>query len=198
MKTVRLVLLIAAVSVALSAGQTLAEQSVRHVPERDVAVPDTVSPSMRAVIGRPLSPIWNEHPKSAEEWKLLVARLADGVVSTLPELRQRLGVRVEPTVIGGVRTYIVTPEPIPEANRNRLLFHVHGGGYVLFPGELGTREAILMAGYSGMKVISVDYRMPPDFPIQLRWTTLSLYGKRSSRPRIQRILQSLARHLAGA
>ena len=79
-------------------------------------------------------------------------------------MRQRLGVRVEPTVISGVKAYIVTPESIPEANRNRLLFHLHGGGYVLFPGESGTREAILMAGYSGMKVISVDYRMPPDFP----------------------------------
>ena len=60
--------------------------------------------------------------------------------------------------------HCLTPESIPEANRNRLLFHLHGGGYVLFPGESGTREAILMAGYSGMKVISVDYRMPPDFP----------------------------------
>jgi monoterpene epsilon-lactone hydrolase len=95
---------------------------------------------------------------------VLIARLADGVVATLPELRQRLGVKVEPTVIGGVKAYIVTLESIPEANRNQLLFHLHGGGYVLFPGESGTREAILMAGYSGMKVISVDYRMPPDFP----------------------------------
>jgi acetyl esterase/lipase len=73
-------------------------------------------------------------------------------------------VKVEPTVIGGVKAYVVTPESIPETNRNRLLVHVHGGGYVFGPGEAGTREAILMAGYSGMKVISVDYRMPPDFP----------------------------------
>jgi len=67
-------------------------------------------------------------------------------------------------MIGGVKAYVLTPETIPETNRNRLLVHVHGGGYVFFPGEAGTREAILMAGYSGMKVISVDYRMPPDFP----------------------------------
>ena len=133
MKTTRLTLLTVAVSVVLSSGQTLAEQSVRHLPQGDVAVPDTVSPSMQAVIGRPLSTIWNEHPKSAEEWKELVARLADGVVATLPDLRQRLSVRVEPTVIGGVKAYVVTPESIPEANRNRLLLHFHGGDYVLFP-----------------------------------------------------------------
>jgi monoterpene epsilon-lactone hydrolase len=164
MKTTRLALLIVAGAAALTSGQILADQDVRHVPERDIPIPATVSPATQAVIGRPLSPIWNEHPKSAEEWKVLIARVADGVVATLPDLRQRLGVKVEPTVIGGVKAYVVTPESIPETNRNRLLVHVHGGGYVFGPGEAGTREAILMAGYSGIKVISVDYRMPPDFP----------------------------------
>jgi epsilon-lactone hydrolase len=164
MKTTRLVLLIVAGAVALTSGPILADQDVRHVPERDIPVPATVSPATHAVIARPLSPIWNEHPKSAEEWKVRSARGADGVVATLPDLRQRLGVKVEPTIIGGVKAYVVTPETSTETNRNRLLVHVHGGGYVFGPGEAGTREAILMAGYSGKKVISVDYRMPPDFP----------------------------------
>jgi monoterpene epsilon-lactone hydrolase len=149
---------------ALSSGGTLAEQSVRHLPQREIVVPDTVSPSMQAVIGRPLSPIWNEHPKSPEEWNALIARLADQRAATLPDLRQRLGVRVEPTMIAGVKAYLVTPASLPDANRNRLLVHFHGGGYVFFPGESGTAEAIMMAGYGGMKIISVDYRMPPDFP----------------------------------
>jgi acetyl esterase/lipase len=67
-------------------------------------------------------------------------------------------------VIGGVRAFIVTPSQMAEANRNRVLVHVHGGGYVFGPGEAGTTEAIMMAGHAHIKVISVDYRMPPDFP----------------------------------
>ena len=63
-----------------------------------------------------------------------------------------------------MNAFIVTPDTIPEANRDRLLVHVHGGGYVFFPGESATREAILMAGYGKFKVISIDYRMPPDHP----------------------------------
>ncbi|MBV8361415.1 MAG: alpha/beta hydrolase [Deltaproteobacteria bacterium] len=164
MKTARLALLIVAGAAVLTSGQILADQEFRRVPERDIPVPATVSPAEQAVMARPLSPFWNDQPKSAEEWKVLIARLADNVVATLPELRQRLGVKVEPTVIGGVKSYVVTPETIPEQNRNRLLVHVHGGGYVFGPGEAGTRQAVLMAGYSGMKVISVDYRMPPDSP----------------------------------
>ena len=90
MKTARLALLIVAGAAVLTSGQILADQDVRHVPERDIPVPATVSPAEQTVIARPLSPIWNEHPKSAEEWKVLIARLAVGVVLTLPELRERL------------------------------------------------------------------------------------------------------------
>ena len=58
----------------------------------------------------------------------------------------------------------VTPNAVTEANRNRILIHVHGGGYVLGPGESGTGEAILLAGRGHFNLISIDYRMPPDFP----------------------------------
>ena len=164
MKSRRLTVLGAALAVALIASQTGAQEGVRHLPARDIPVPDTVSPQMQDVIGRPLAPIWNEHPKSAADWKVLIARVAAQVAATLPDLRQRLGVKSEPTVIGGVKAFLVTPQAVPEANRDRLLVHVHGGGYVLGPGEAGTREAILMAGYGRMRILSVDYRMPPDFP----------------------------------
>src|SRR5215471_1447533 len=111
MKTARLALLFVAGAVALTSGQILADQDVRHVPERDIPVPATVSPATQAVIARPLSPIWSEHPKSAEEWKALIARVANGVVATLPDLRQRLGVKVEPTVIGGLGHSLSPPNP---------------------------------------------------------------------------------------
>jgi len=52
----------------------------------------------------------------------------------------------------------------PPENRNRLLVHVHGGCYVLGGGESATTEAIYMAGFGHFKVLSVDYRRPPEFP----------------------------------
>jgi len=42
--------------------------------------------------------------------------------------------------------------------------HVHGGCYVLGGGESATTEAIYMAGFGHFKVLSVDYRRPPEFP----------------------------------
>jgi len=56
-------------------------------------------------------------------------------MAAMPELRDRLGVKVEPLTIGGVNAYMVTPRNVSPENRNRLLVHVHGGCYVSFPGE---------------------------------------------------------------
>ena len=136
----------------------------RHVPDHVVPVPDTVSPQMQAIIAQPPSSNWNIVPKTTDEWKVRVEKVALGVLAELPKLRGALGVNVQPTTIAGVKAFLVTPKTIPPRNRNRLLLHLHGGFRVYYPGEAGTREAILLAGYGGFRVVSVDYRMPPDFP----------------------------------
>jgi acetyl esterase/lipase len=82
----------------------------------------------------------------------------------IAQFRQHFEVDISERTIAGVRCYEVTPKNIPPKNRRRLLVTVHGGGYVFGPGEAGTLEAVAMAGFSQMKVISIDYRMPPDFP----------------------------------
>lgn len=136
----------------------------RNLPARTIPVPTTVSPQMRAIIAKPLNPIWNVVPKTTAEWKKLVAENAKEASATVPAMRAALHVKIEPATIAGVKAYIVTPDVIAPANRNRLLLYFHGGGFVLRPGEAGLAEAIQMAGFGHYKVISVDYRMTPDFP----------------------------------
>jgi len=150
--------------VAPLAGAQTSPQSSRDLPARSVPVPDTVSPQMQKLIGAPLTPTWNVIPKTAEEWKTQVNAGYEATMKSLPALREALGVKVEPITLDGVKAYMVTPSSIPPQNRNRLLVHVHGGCFVSFPGESGTAEAIYMAGIGGFRVISVDYRMPPDHP----------------------------------
>ena len=146
-------------------GAANAAAGPRTVPGRVIPVPDTTSPDFRNAVAAPYrSPAWNANPPDAAGWKALIDRLAAAGAATLPALREKLGVTSEAAVIGGVKVFVIQPKAIPEANRNRLLLHIHGGGYVYNPGEAGTLEAILMAGLGGFKVIAVDYRMPPDAP----------------------------------
>ena len=132
-----------------------------EVPARTLPVPTTVSPDMQAVIGAPLSGNWNVFPKSIDEWKKVSAPSAGRGVQAL---RERFGVTSEPLTVNGVQAYMLTPKVIPRENRDRLLVHIHGGCYVLNGGEAGTSEAVYMAGFGGFKVLSIDYRRPPEFP----------------------------------
>src|SRR2546423_11925105 len=135
-----------------------------QVPAKTVPVPETVSPQMQKLIGAPLNPAHNQIPATPEEWKKQIGGVEAATAKGLPALREALNVKVEPTTLDGVKAYIVTPATIRPENRNRLLVHVHGGCFASFAGESGTVEAIYMAGFGGFKVISVDYRVPPDHP----------------------------------
>ncbi len=150
---------------AAQQGAANAKPGERHRPAETIPVPtEGVSPQAQALIAAPFPAHMNADPKNAAEWKDLVSRRASAAVAALPGLEEKLGVSVQSAVIGGVKAFIVTPKTMPDANRNRLLVHVHGGGYVFSPGEAALPEALMIAGFGGFKVISVDYRMPPDFP----------------------------------
>ena len=150
---------------AIAQAAANAKPGPRQAPARTMPVPTAdVSPQEQALIGAPYQAIFNSEPKDAAGWKNFVNGIAAANVPIVQTLEGKFAVSVTPTMIAGVKAFIVAPATTPERNRNRLLVNVHGGGYVLFPGESGLGEAVLMAGFGGFKVISIDYRMPPDFP----------------------------------
>jgi len=151
-------------ALAISTSSAPAQMPPREVPARTIPVPETVSPQIQKLIAVPLTPTWNVIPTTPEAWKAQVNAVTVATLQALPALREALHVTVEPATIDGVKVYMVTPVSIPPEHRDRLLVHVHGGCFVSFPGESGTVEAVYMAGFGRFKIISVDYRMPPDHP----------------------------------
>lgn len=137
----------------------------RKVPAKNLPVPSDVSPQLQKSIAMPLDPLMYVEPKSIEEWREIVAK-GEGVVTKelMSSANQLFTVDVKPEIIAGVKTHIVQPKTIPEKNKDRLLVYVHGGGYILNGGEGSIPEAMAMAHYAQMKVISIDYRMLPDHP----------------------------------
>lgn len=143
-----------------------AKAGPRTVPAKVIPVPTTVSKEMQEAIASPYPmPKWTaNHPQSAAEWNEIVQGAAKATQAALPALRERLGVSVAQTTLGGVNAYILTPNSLPDGNKDRVALYFHGGGYVYNPGEASTWEGILMAAYGGYRVIAVDYRMPPAHP----------------------------------
>jgi len=140
-----------------------------QVPAKTLTTPTDVSPQLQKIIGAPLRSNWDIHPKTGEEWKPVADAGAEALMKNMPGMMERLKVKVEKTTINGVRAFIVTPETIAPENANRQLIHMHGGCYVLNPREASLPEALFMAGFGHIKVVSVEYRMPPEayFPAAL-------------------------------
>lgn len=110
-------------------------------------------------------PEWRDSsPKNIQEWKSFRRARAQDALKNLPALREALGVKSARGELGGVPVYTVEPDVIPKKNKDKILLCLHGGGYVLGPGEAGLGEALLMAGIGKFKVVSVDYRLAPEFP----------------------------------
>jgi epsilon-lactone hydrolase len=143
------------------------DEGARLVPARTIPVPTTVSPELQKAIAQPIGPterFWSTAPNNTEEWRRLILQTEKAGIEGVAGLLKRYPVKVEGQTLSGVRTFVVVPESLPEENRNRILVHTHGGAYVFYGGEAGVGEAILAAYHGRMKVVSVDYRMPPDHP----------------------------------
>lgn len=131
-------------------------QGTAHVT-RVVALPATVSPQARAMLARPM-------PDAAPPESLAERRARNLEY----QAHARIGWNaicpnhtVEGT-IAGVPVHIVTPLQIPQANRDKVLINLHGGGFNADSGSY--IESIPIAVYSRMKVVSVMYRLAPEHP----------------------------------
>ena len=133
------------------------------VPAKEAPVPTTVSPELQKLIARPVTPRIPA-PKTADAWHA-VQRTRDAAgAKSARATAKALGATIETTKVGGVRCYRVTPKQVAAEHGKRLLVHLHGGAYVFNGGEAATGEALLVAHACKTRVLSVDYRMPPDHP----------------------------------
>jgi epsilon-lactone hydrolase len=64
--------------------------------------------------------------------------------------------------IAGVPVRIVTPEGLPESNKDKVLLNLHGGGFNSDSGSY--TESIPIASYTKIKVVAVLYRLAPESP----------------------------------
>lgn len=130
---------------------------------RSIPVPTTASPALQARIAGPGNPNWRLRPASAEAWHEIVDAATVMIEKRIADWPEKYGVAVRGANIDGVRAFWLTPKNLPKKNRRRVIMNFHGGGYVYAPGHSGLEDAILIAS-RGFRVVSVDYRMAPDFP----------------------------------
>jgi acetyl esterase/lipase len=153
----------AAVALLLTAGIASAQLAPRKVPAHDVPVPTTVSPEMQKQMSDGAGFAFPaQMPSTNAGWNAMSDPDPAKTAAGTDALLARLGLTLREERIAGVRCFVIAPRL--KADRKRLLVHIHGGGYTMFPGKSGLREAIYVVAASGMTAISIDYRMAPDHP----------------------------------
>jgi len=89
----------------------------------------------------------------------------DGIMGEfLRPMRERYKVEVsEETVAGIVADVVVPADGIAPENRDRVLINLHGGGFTTGARSASLVESVPLAALMKIKVISIDYRMAPEF-----------------------------------
>ncbi len=143
---------------ALSAGCALAQDS-RHFP-----APSTVSAPMAESVSAAQGPLWLARPSTAEDWNKLTGPYTEASGKNAVAAAQAADVTVTEGRIAGVPVFTLTPPAVDNEKNDKVIYYIHGGGYVLGHGIGGIYEAIPLAGDYHYRVVSVDYRMAPQDP----------------------------------
>ncbi|MGA2560595.1 MAG: alpha/beta hydrolase [Terracidiphilus sp.] len=132
------------------------DQGTAHVT-RVVPVPQTISPQAQLVVGHPAPD--QGPPESLENRR----KGTDAYTARARVAWTRLcpNTLVEDTM-AGVPVRIVTPEGLPEANKDKVLLNLHGGGFNSDSGSY--TESIPIASFAKIKVVAVLYRLAPEHP----------------------------------
>ena len=103
-------------------------------------------------------------PSAAQDIQGYRARQDEIMNWFLKPIRKRYPVNVEHKTIAGIYTDIVTPKDgVAPKNRNRVLLNMHGGGFVSGARTAALVESIPVASVEKIKVITIDYRMGPEY-----------------------------------
>lgn len=105
-----------------------------------------------------------DQKKAPEPISRIRASVDERMQPKVERAKARYPVTIEEQRIAGVRTHIVTPkEGVSANNRQRVLINLHGGGFMVGAGLHGIAESIPVAGIGKFKVVTVDYRMAPEY-----------------------------------
>jgi monoterpene epsilon-lactone hydrolase len=125
---------------------------------RVVPVPKSLSPEAQKSVGRVVSDAAGP-PETVAQARAGVDKWQAGAGVAA---QQMYPAKVAAGMVGGVPVRLVTPLVIAPEKRDLVLLNLHGGGFKVDSGSLV--ESIPIASLTGIKVVSVLYRMAPEHP----------------------------------
>ena len=136
------------------------------LPERLIPPPPTVSGAAQAFLGQPGGEA-PAYPPAADKagWRALLQEqerwLAEGLAASAAAFPQA---RIQSHDLAEATLYEIDPGGATPAPAGKAILFVHGGAFVMGGGIAAAHAALPLAAATGLRIYSVDYRMPPDHP----------------------------------
>ena len=124
---------------------------------RIVPVPASLSPQSRYWLSEPVPDAGP--PESLTQRRTGTDKWA---VTARDQWLQLYPAKLTEDKIAGVPVRIVVPEDLTDANKDKVLLNLHGGGFNSDSGSY--TESIPIAGMTKIKCVAVLYRLAPEFP----------------------------------
>jgi monoterpene epsilon-lactone hydrolase len=122
---------------------------------RVVPLPDTISPEAKASLGRAIPD--QGPPESLADRRAHTDSYTAGARIAWTKICPN---QIEETTMAGVPVRVVTPDGLPDSNRDKVLLNLHGGGFNSDSGSY--TESIPIAYYTKIKVVAALYRLAPE------------------------------------
>ena len=133
-----------------------------RVPAREIPVPKSLSPQAREFLRAPvIPPATYPAPGDIDSWRRAVTEYDAAQIAILQSMPTDLPADVEEIAVGEARVFQITPHHRRAAD-DCVYLDIHGGALIMGGGELCRASATILAVQRGVRVWTVDYRMPPE------------------------------------
>lgn len=145
---------------------TLPDPTPVSVRARDIPPPATISPEAQAYLSTMAANPVASRPAAddLEGWRAAQAASEGMWAPVVDAMLARSTASVETAQIAGVPVHVATPARMAAGAGKVAYLYIHGGAFVFGGGRFALAHGAASADRTGVKVFSVDYRMPPDHP----------------------------------
>ncbi len=143
----------------------MSDKPVLRVPAREIPVPAHMSAEAQAWLSMPAPSQTGGYPAldDAEGWRQRIAASDAMIMQMYMGGQSPDGLTITEVREGEARGYELVPAGL-DPNDRRVYLDIHGGALIMGSGEVCKAMATNTAKVAGTRVVTVDYRMPPDAP----------------------------------
>ncbi len=137
-----------------------------HLDARDIPIPSHMSEPAREFLAAAGAAPQVAEPAgtSQQEWDAAAAGWNERVLPGMEAMLTHIPMQVRTMAVGACQVHVATPPDLAPARQDYAFMDIHGGGLVFGAGRFAWAMAVFRAASLGVRVVSVDYRVPPAHP----------------------------------